>query len=137
MDRNDSDCNQGLEAEDAAHYNQRSPGYDPAFSPLSPTAPQVIEQGYPPENYYPATNQFPPPPAANYSPQPAYNPADFAPPHGQQQDYAYAHQQGYAPPQGVFSPPPDAAYPPGRGRGGGENVSPGYAPDARTAEEGG
>ena len=118
----------GLEAEaqdSSTSYDQRSPGYQP-FSPISPGAPpQVLEQGYPPESYYPYSNQFAPPPAgAQYSPQPAYNPGDYA--HG-------APPQGYAP-QG-YSPPPQAAY--GGGRRGDENVSPGFAPDPRTAEEGG
>ena len=35
--------------------------------------------GYPPENYYPQTNNFPPPPNSGY-PTPNYNPQDYVPP---------------------------------------------------------
>ena len=121
----------GLDAEardNERDYPQSSPSYASQYSPLSPGAPpHVIEQGYPPESYYPNSNAFPPPPGATFSPHnAAYNPAD----------YANAPPQGYAPAGGVYSPPPDPAYA-GRRRGD-ENVSPGYAPDPlRNAEEGG
>lgn len=102
----------GHEAEHAPYEGQR---YTP--SPPHPNAPA----GYPQENYFPATNSFPPPPNAGYGPPQGYNPADYPPPgaqamHPDQYDY---------PPQGGYSPTREDPYAAGQGRGrrGDENVS--------------
>ena len=115
------------EAENPA-YNE-SEGYSPGpYSPLSPPVQNLPAPNYQPEAYYPNTNTFPPPPNAQYSPQAAYNPADYVPPPNQQTrpDYAYPQQQPYTPPQGVYSPPAAHPYAPGAAGGGArgdENVS--------------
>jgi hypothetical protein len=96
---------------------------------------------YQPEAYYPHTTTFPPPPNAQYSPQPAYNPAEYntQPPPPTQQvhpDYGYQPPQGYTPTQNMYSPEPANPYGPpptsarqappnGQGRRADENVSAG------------
>ncbi|TKA70739.1 hypothetical protein B0A49_05453 [Cryomyces minteri] len=71
--REKGDVSQGDNIDPYAH--DHSPDH---YSPL----------GYPPEEYYPQTNNFPPPPNAGYAPpadytrQAPYNPSEFPPPPG-------------------------------------------------------
>jgi hypothetical protein len=115
-----------LEAEQQAYEDGQT------YSPASPSAPGLLPAGYPPEAYYAQTGTFPPPPNAAYSPQAAYNPAEYAAPNAPgQPEYGYPPQPGYAPQQGAYSPlPVDPYAPPGRARRGDENVSamPSYLP---------
>ena len=105
------------------------------MSPGHPAPP--IDQAYAPESYYPASNNFPPPPGGQYSPQGAFIPPEHAqaPPGANHQEF-YQPPQGYTPPHNVYSPPPVGAFAPAGGRRADENVSPGFAPNARSAEEG-
>ena len=90
---------------------------------MPPEQSRQLEQGY--DSYYPASNQFPPPPGANYSPQaPGYGQEQYAhapPPGPGQADYGYSpmppsggppggfHQPNYGPPPsgaaGAYTPP--------------------------------
>lgn len=137
----------GYEAENAGYQEPYPEGQ---YSPLPPAPANITAPGYPAENYYPSTNQFPPPPNAAYAANQNYNPADYPPPPGTQihPDYGYPTQPGYTPPQGVYSPLPPDQYSggPGRGRRGDENVSAepylnttyaGPSPDHHDVEEGG
>ncbi|MCJ1316437.1 hypothetical protein MMC15_001758 [Xylographa vitiligo] len=141
------------EQHEADHPGYEGGLYSPGpYSPMSPGAPPppLTAPEYHPDAYYPATNQFPPPPNVGYSPQPAYNPAEYAPPNAQAHPaYGYPPQEGYTPPQGPYSPLPVDPYgqapPAAGGRRGEENVSAephlnttytGPPPDARHVEEG-
>ena len=136
---NATDSYLGVEAEQNAAYDPNSPSYS-QFSPMSPS--HGIEQGHAPENYYPHTSQFAPPPGGyQTSPQNAsYNPADYAQPHGNPNPNEYYQpHQGYSPTQPVYSPPPPpvgANYAPAGATRAEENVSPGYVPVTEPVDDG-
>lgn len=122
--------------------------------PYSPP-PMGANAAYPPtpqsQDYYPATNSFPPPPTDNYGRQPdyppheypPYNPADYPPPPGAAGVPRGRHDERYA--------SPDLGYPPAnetfagdtryagdnRGRPGPEHVSSTPPSDAHDSASGG
>ena len=94
--------------------------YDPA--PYTPSPPPAAGGAYqPPNQFYPQTNQFPPPPNAGpYSPSP-YNPADYPPPPGAAPPGVTGQPEyGYPPGGGAFPPPAEEQFRPRRAD---ENVS--------------
>ena len=140
--------------EQAAYDESYPPGaqhspYSPITAP--PNAQSAPEMGYAPGQYYPNSNNFAPPPAPGYTPQPAaYGQEQYPPPPGAQPqaaaEYGYPPPPtGYTPPPGAgqhpYSPPPGAADPYGQPPGGrarraDENVSlaPIRPPPSRAAE---
>ncbi len=95
--------------------------HDQRYSP-SPPSPRSSAAPYQQGNYFPASNNFPPPPNPGYVPTQNYNPANYPPP--PPPPGIQGNPYGYAP-QGGYTPPGEHAYmaPQSRGRRGDENVS--------------